>query len=342
MPEDGKISVTTEVTGDTNFKLYEDLDIVNKYNPFRIHDDNHDHFVKGIPIIFFSTPKINFSEFNISKNTFFSYMYYEEAEIMKSLSYGVSDSDKIASHSPFIKLLTNTAGSFNTKDTTARTKEVGETFYGFKQTLPAASVDSITGDEFSIKYHDYKDLPVLKMHKLWFEYAEAVRRGVMAPSKDAINKRYIDYVSSVYYFILDMDFETILFYSKYTGVAPTNLPYSVFSMEMGQRDVLEYDINYVYSYKEDLNPAILVDFNKIVTSGQSLYHNFTANTDSYLPTTKKGQFSADELYTKLNKSTVQVEKYVDSYNKTKFKLVFDGNKIQPKTSPNSTPNTTKK
>ena len=72
----------------------------------------------------------------------------------------------------------------------------------------------------------------------------------------------LDYPCSVYYIITAEDGETILFWSKYYGVFPTNVPSSSYSWTKGNTLASpEVSITYQYSFKEDFNPVSLVEFN---------------------------------------------------------------------------------
>jgi hypothetical protein len=58
------------------------------------------------------------------------------------------------------------------------------------------------------------------------------------------------------------DAETIIFWAKYTGLFPQNVPYSAFSSgDLATVNPIQTTISYVYNYKEFLNPEILIDFN---------------------------------------------------------------------------------
>ena len=206
------------------------VDIYNKYNPFR-RPENVEPLVKGIPVMFMTTPSLYLNKSNIGGDSYLSYCYDHEPEVLKCLSYGgdFNDIKKVTSASPFIKIFTNKFKSINTKDTQLKTKELYETYYGVRQMFPASIVDSIVSDEISIKYDETKNLDIIKRHKAWIEYTELLRRGEIKPLPDSIKKRYLDFTSSIYYFLLDFDMETILYYSKYTGVVPVNVPYSSLS-----------------------------------------------------------------------------------------------------------------
>lgn len=249
-----------------------DVNMKTQYNTKRLlHNETME--VRGIPHIFITTPMLNLTQENIDRDSYLSYLSTTQPDVLSMLSYGKGN---FSTSSPFIKMLTNYAMSFDTKDSVSKTKEIGETFYGYKITIPGADVDSIVGDEVSIKYRDGSGLPVLNLHKAWFDYHNKVRRGLLAPSRDAILNHYLDYTSSIYFFLTEMDGTTLQYWCKLTGIVPINVPYSVFGGEWNSHELIEYTIQYVYSFKEDMDPSILLDFNKLNSDNkQGLEINYT-------------------------------------------------------------------
>lgn len=315
---------------------FAEVDFLKDTNPFTEYNTKRllhqrEFGVKGIPYIFFTTPMLNLTKANCDSDSFLSYMASMNPEVLSLLNYGTATDSMYATASPFIKLLSNTAMSFDAKDSVSKTKEVGETFYGYKLTLPAADVDSIVGDEISIKFRDLPGLPVLNLHKAWFDYHNAVRRGHLVPNREAITNHYIDYASSIYYFLCGMDGQTIEYFCKLTGVAPINVPYSTFSSDWQSHELVEYNVQYVYSFKEDMNPEILLDFNKLATGSPDLSINFKNNNGtSLIPagTQKIGyDFQIPEnnmsVYQKSPKTLPMIVLSNNSWeDKQKFKLVF--------------------
>jgi hypothetical protein len=241
-----------------NPSLYKHIDIMKEYDIYRkANPQDHDVHVKGIPYLFITTPKLNLEQSNVNRDNFLIYMKNVEPKLFEAMT---TSGTKVE---PFIKIFSNSFRGLDGKDLASRTIDINETFYGYKQTLPISIVDSQVGDNLTIKFEEYKHLPIVKMHKLWVEYTEKVRRGFFRPSKDAVQKRYIDYVSSIYYFVLDLDGETILYWSKYTGAVPISVPYSALVTDGKDHDIAEVGIEYVYSFKEDMDPAIFMDFNKV-------------------------------------------------------------------------------
>jgi hypothetical protein len=266
--------------------MFKHIDVMKEYDIYRkTNPIDHDVYVKGIPYAFITTPKLNLSQDNINRDNFLIYMKHNEPELFKALM--MSD----ATASPFIKLLTNTFRGIDGKDLASRTIDVNETYYGYKQTLPISTVDSQVGDTVTLRFEEYKYLPVVKIHKLWVEYTEKVRRGIFEPSRDAIQKRYIDYVCSIFYFVLDFDGETILYWSKYTGAVPISVPYGALVTDGKDHDIPEIGVEYIYSFKEDMDPAILSDFNKIsMLDSEALRYSTERIGKGFIPSTTNDLF----------------------------------------------------
>ena len=237
----------------TSEGVYDPNAVINKYKIL----DQLDSLTTGYSFIFITTPSLNFSKDNLNKEPFFRDIKQTEPYLLDYLTTSPGKS-------PFIRILTNRAKSFETKDTVLRTRTVGETFEGYKLQLGGSPVESLVADQFSITYWEDSNLTIIKLHKIWTEYMEHVRRGRFVPSKQVLETGTIDYLSSLYYFLLSPDGETIIYYAKYTGVAPIAVPYSSLGYRLGEiNSNVELTIPYIYSFKEDLDPDILNDFNNV-------------------------------------------------------------------------------
>lgn len=278
------------------------IDITSKYDVHKSFQRTREPYMKGIPVAFITTTRMNLSVVNSNRDNFFSEMSVNMPEIYGSLSSHPTTSDApiidtswngicgnvlnsvikwkggtkaedgylnpFNGYSPFIPILSNCFLGLDGKDAAAKTTEIGETFYGYKQTISGPMIDSITGDVVTVKYNELKYLPIVKLHKLWMEYRENVGRGLFIPYEDVRANFEIDFASTLYYFVLDVDFQTILYYSRYVGIVPISNPYSALTSnytDSNAREIPDIAIDYVYSYKQDLNPEILVDFNRIST-----------------------------------------------------------------------------
>lgn len=194
------------------------------------------------------------------------YLYKTRPEILTCLSKNHS-----ANHD-FNPFLSNRAASFEVSDEFIKTAEMGETLTGYKLSFGKNIIDSRTAGSFSIQYQDDKELNVLRMHKIWVEYISKVYRGEWSPKQSYMIDKILDYPVSVYYILTAGDGETILFWSKYYGAYPTNIPSSVLSYSKGNMvQNPEYSITYQYSFKEDFNPLALAEFNMNSKNGGFVY-----------------------------------------------------------------------
>ena len=248
--------------------LTQRLDTRRFYDPHRLETIEADYAVKAIPALFMTTPLLNLTKTNVENNHFLKYISETDPELLSLLSFGVkTDNSSQVNTSPFIKLISNRFESFTTKATTSQPREVGETFYGFKQYLPGPYINSISGDSISIEYTETGGMEILQLHKIWLDYIENISRGIFKPSRTASFNRYLDFTSSIYLFNLAPDGETILFWEKLTGCSPISVPYDVFSSKaVNDKEIIRYSIEYVYSYKEDLNPRSIQAFNTLARS----------------------------------------------------------------------------
>lgn len=162
----------------------------------------------------------------------------------------------------FNPLLSNLAQSLEIMDDNVDTLTTGETYTGYKMQYSKHNIASITSGTFTVKYNETFDRAVTDMHQLWVDYQSNVYRGIYEPKRKYIYRKELDYACDVYYFLLAEDGETILFWSKYYGVFPHNVPKSVYSFDFGSRVSLpELSVTYSYIYKEDLSPVALREFN---------------------------------------------------------------------------------
>lgn len=255
------------------------INTATHYDIYKYWQQSSEPYTKGIPVAFFTTPCMNFTSTNSNRSAYFSFIketYPDLYSALTCMNLLAGDSSAVST-SPFVRQLSNGFKGITGKDLTAKTIDIGETFYGYKQSLPGPTIDSVTGDTVSVKFIGEKNLHIIHLHKLWMEYIENVSRGFFIPFHELVQRSELDYVSTLYYFVLDYDMETILYYSRYTGIAPISNPYSALVTTIGDRDIPEIDIEYVYSYKEDLTPNILMDFNKII---QNDYINLRGITNT--------------------------------------------------------------
>lgn len=170
----------------------------------------------------------------------------------------------------FIPIIHNTARSIDIQDTSIDTQEYGETLTKWKVIYAKDVIKSVTSGTFSINYVDDNQLSISYLHLIWLYYMNGVSRGEYGPLEKYVKEGVLDYAASCYYILTDITGEDILFWSKYWGVFPTNYPSSAFSMK--DSDMVktpEVTIQYAYSFKRDMDPVILAEFNRNSLSGKN-------------------------------------------------------------------------
>ena len=273
-------------------KRYAPVNIMDKYNPYRLLEDS-EPYQGGYPFIFMTTPSMNIFDgetiqksLAVSAPAFLDEFSLGNRDILYALQYG-SNSNKT---STFIKFLTNRFKSLTTKDFSMRSIDRFESYKGFKQVLPGPNAEGITADVLSVNFTESKDLDVIKFNLLWMRYMEAVRFGTHKPNNGAIYGKFLDYTSSIYYFILDADLSKILYYCKYTGVYPVMVPLGNMGQSIQDRTIQDVSISYQYMVKEDLDPQILTDFN-LVSKTPSKLVNVSGEADIDSSDLLRGIFS---------------------------------------------------
>ncbi len=235
-----------------------------------------DILTRGFMHIFFTKPDLNLLNSSgtalrgqISKNSFFKYKWMQKQDLVKELVlYSGGDSY-------FMMTLSNKASSFTLNDTNIKYSDYGKNYQNYSIMLGKGIFESLIGGTFDIKYTDTRDLDILALHHMWIQYISNVYHGVWDPKITYIWKKIIDYASSVDIIVTAEDGETILYWSKYYGVFPINVPFSALSWDSGAViSKPDYTITYAYSWREEWDPASLTEINmnsfknKVVTQAK--------------------------------------------------------------------------
>lgn len=258
---------------------------------------------KAFQHVFFTRPDLNIYETlteNVQKlipamesDSVFYYLSKNSPRLLQSLT---KDFDRSHEFNPF---LSNYAQSFELSDEVIKTTEYGETFTGWKVQYGKNNIESKTANSFSISYTDDRNFHVYKIHKAWVDYISKAFRGQINV-KDKYRRQFeLDYACSVYYIVCSEDGETIIFWSKYTGVFPTNTPAASSSFSKGNLlKFPEFSINYVYAWKDDFNPVTLAEFNKLSSSELKYVKTY----EKSLLSTGKSMAGAPFIETKISPS----------------------------------------
>lgn len=252
------------------------LDSLTKFQGF-YSNIYRDPFITGNAFIFVTKPllfidyiKPNNNEtkkmlayLNMTKDpTFSQYMVDEilnsnDKKIVEMLSYNQEKYNT----SNFIPLFTNECKGFDSNDTNLEGSDSFDTKQGYRESLPTHKTASEASNSLSIPVLEDSNLSFTKLLTLWVNYISNISDGTFDANPDMILNGVLDYMCSIYYFVLGPDGRTLKYWCKYTGCWPTNIPYGMMRYTRGQNDLVELSVPFQYTIKEDMNPKILEDFN---------------------------------------------------------------------------------
>lgn len=242
-----------------------------------------DPLVTGYNYLFFTAPELNISKVNmtgtskliddiIAANTNFLKIKNGGASVDSHYSPEMVES-LAGIRGTFLKFLTNRARSTPGANVTLDTIDYAETWNNYKILLGTTTKASRVAGTFDISFMEDSTLRTTRFFNLWVNYIEALWLGDVIGRYASTAEKYsnnlspesgsaIDYVASMYQFNLAPDGRTINYYAKYTGIFPTGVPLDVFQSTDGEHELVQnVNIPFAFSYKEDLNPAILKEFN---------------------------------------------------------------------------------
>lgn len=248
-----------------------DSDLFDKFKRYNVIDP-YNHMGLTKEFIFFTKP--NLQIFSKSKETqgwlrsylinqpIFQDAYDKWPEVLTQLSSSYSNN-------PFNTLLTNSvSANIDLPDiSTANDYETGKTILGSSIFYRGTSFESDENFEFSVEFTDSRNLDVYMWFKLFDEYERLKHFGRINQNFENDDYTYIFDKKihdqfSLYKFIVSEDGESIVHYSKYTGVYPKSVPRGSFG-DMPADGVFKFTVNFKAAFVEDMNPMIIVEFNNV-------------------------------------------------------------------------------
>ena len=187
------------------------------------------------------------------------YVFFTNKEVLLQLQYSADPASL-----PFMNLLCNSRRS-NLELPSVSTLSDIETpanIHGTKMTYRNTSYSADDGYEFSLEFEDSKYLEVYMLFKLYDEYENLKQYGAIEPKLNYVINKILHDQFSIYKFIVDEDFQTIVYWAKLTGVYPKSVPRDTFS-DLPETGGISYSIQFKAQFVEDMKPEILADFNAI-------------------------------------------------------------------------------
>lgn len=263
------------------------------YNRFKTPDTNLAHN-KSITHVFFTRPDLNLLNYmgganqQVKNHTETAMLWRRNPELFKLLT----DYRRCRDSNNFNLLLSNQVTSFDIQDEQLTTVEAGRSWANYEM-IYGDEYSGRAAGEFACNFTETNDYSVINLLKLWITYIYNVRRGSWSPSYNLygtnggvnlspnashVYTKTLDYAASCYVFKCGPDGEDVLYWSKYYGIIPTNTGASALSWELGSPvgDAPKLNIRFRYSFKRDLSPVSLIEFNSIAnisSSSEATYEN---------------------------------------------------------------------
>ena len=184
--------------------------------------------------------------------------------------------------SPFMNVLSNSVkNTISIGSISAEEVDTSQTIYGTSIDYRGDGFSSDEKVDFSLEFEDTRYLEIYHLVKAYEEYERLKRIGVVKPpnvdkadvseagyyyGKYTREKRLHDQFG-IYKFILDEDYETIIYYAYLCGTMIKSVPRDAFSSLTNEG--LRYSIDFKSAFIEDMTPEILSDFNSLIKGSYS-------------------------------------------------------------------------
>lgn len=231
---------------------------------------------------------------------FWTELYDNQYDVIKELQYSLDKTN------PFNNLLGNAViSTLEIPGIDAEMIDTPANMYGVSYTYRGSSEASDNNPTFSLEFRDNKYLPIYNFFKAYEDY-ETIKHHGHLPPQDIYRQQKILYDQySVYKIMVGDDGETILYYGKFYGVKSKSLPRDVFS-NTDFSNGLSYSIDFGAAFYDDMQPYILVEFNKLYKTAwdNAKYEYDVHNTDLDIPDNRRAKAArVFKVYSKYAKNS---------------------------------------
>ena len=272
------------------------LQLINSYSPYKNHlASDLDLYQSGYFHIFMTKPDLNLmtdafdatvdtsisgtptklNGFEVLKMKYLKGGLAIQSLLCNSLTTGIYD------NSPFIKPVTNLSHNAPLTDTTLRVYEAYENFSGYRMPMGKGTKESRNAQQFQIRFHDTDNLLLMNTHRIWMEYIDKCKKGLIVRSQFNVQSNIIDYMQTLYVFGLKPDGRTINYWARYTGIFPVGIPWTGLNMEQGQFAIPTFDVQYSFLYRQEMHDQIIDDFTYIAGTGPANKNDFAYEEKSF-------------------------------------------------------------
>ena len=260
-----------------------DMDWFNKFNRFG-YVDPYNNLGTTKEYLFFTKPDLHLCEPGtfklnpeISDIPFFTEVYNRYPDVIRMLQDSVDKTGKKSYKSPFQTILSNSVkNSLEMPQMAASVTDTSATIYGTSINYRGDAFNSGEKHEFTLEFEDSKYLELYHLFKAYEEYEQLKKIGIITPPNvDKAPKsngvaftkyhrlRILHDQFAIFKFIVDEDYQDILYYAILQGVFFKSVPREAFSDTNGEGG-LRYSVQFEAQFVFDMEPWILTFFNRDV------------------------------------------------------------------------------
>lgn len=280
-----------------------DIEWYTKFNRFGCLDP-YNSLTNTREYLFFTKPDLHICEPGtgqmnpeLNNNSFFTELFNRYPSVISQLqeSAGIfGASGEYGDNYPFMNVLSNSVkNTMDMPEISSGMVDNAATLYGTSIEYRGDGFSSDEKHDFSLEFEDTKYLELYHLFKAYEEYERLKNVGLItppnidfAPVDEESGYCYSYYIKNkvlhdqfaIYKFIVDEDYETIIYYAVAQGVTIKSVPREAFS-DIKPDGGLRYSVNFVAQFVFDMEPWILTNFNALINRKMG-YDN---STPTYLP-----------------------------------------------------------
>lgn len=160
----------------------------------------------------------------------------------------------------FIPIITSRVESLQLPDYSLKTNAVVQPYTKYTIPYGMSGLESTTGGTFSINFREDRFYSMHKLFYGWAYYINNVMRNIMQPKLKYSQYGALDYATSIYDFLVDETGENVIYWAKYTGCFPSEVPLSGLGFNKGGAGEKECSVTFNYFMCEQMDTNILRDF----------------------------------------------------------------------------------
>lgn len=260
-----------------------DIKWYTKYNRFGVLDPfngltttrEYLFFVK--PDLHICTPGTMNLNPELENYPFFKDLIKRYPDIVEQLQFSIH-SPHNSKQNVFMTVLSNSVkNSLDLPGISANSIDTGTNIYGSSIDYRGDGYLSDEKHSFTLEFEDTRYLEIYALLKAYEEYERLKKIGVVSPPNKGnatVSKSgyaYTDYHRyrelhdqfGIYKFIVDEDYETIVYWAYLCGVYFETIPRDAFS-DLKVDGGLRYSVGMKAAFVDDMNPLILQNFNRII------------------------------------------------------------------------------